>query len=646
MITLKTLIIFLMTVPAFADTSKPTLSFAAPVEISGESLGQYLYLYADDNKSESINTLPPSNDARWTPSESTVPNWWVYSGAMWGRLDIDNPGQGRIIYIEYRWAPGNYITLYQKKDGGQWVGETLGDKVSIKKRSIPHRYPIFQVRLQPGQNRFYFRTVTDDFVKMPLYAWSPKAFASASGIEYWLMGALHGVMIIMAGYNFFLYVKLRNREYMDYVLYIIFFGIFGATMQGLVMQYVPYLPQHWKTDKMILTAGLLTLFFSGRFSIHFLDLRTNLPVAYRNFRWIMAVAALSLSVMAFVPLGVMALITLITNLWFYSSVFTVGVVISMRRVKIGYYFVIAWTLLVVGDLIMVVDYVIPMASWAEWGALVGGAFECLLISLALGEKMSILKDQALEVKIENNRFKASMESAKAIQDALISAPKSGQKIELASHYQAAEETGGDWFSIYHIEQNNRLYVFIGDVSGHGLPAALVTGAIAGSIQTTIYSEHIQGLALEASLREIAFFADKIVRSVGSGNHMTMGFIAIDLSSFRMAYLNAGHPHIYISSEKNIWPAVVSGAPLGHLKAFDIKVFDVMPGDLLFFYTDGLLENTGPEGQQLKQRELRRLLEKLTSPAEVVAAVEGKTNQIWQGTPPADDCAYFSLKLVG
>ena len=74
----------------------------------------------------------------------------------------------------------------------------------------------------------------------------------------------------------------------------------------------------------------------------------------------------------------------------------------------------------------------------------------------------------------------SLETAEIVQKNLLLPCRNIPNIESRDFYKAAEHAGGDWFGHFYNEKYRTLYILIGDVTGHGLANALITGAAAGA----------------------------------------------------------------------------------------------------------------------------------------------------------------------
>jgi predicted ATPase/serine phosphatase RsbU (regulator of sigma subunit)/GAF domain-containing protein/tRNA A-37 threonylcarbamoyl transferase component Bud32 len=261
------------------------------------------------------------------------------------------------------------------------------------------------------------------------------------------------------------------------------------------------------------------------------------------------------------------------------------------------------------------------------------------------ERIMVTVRDVTELRALQDREK---EAAEAVQRALLPDTSTLELAEVSSYYRAAESTGGDWFGCYEDLAKERLFVFIGDVTGHGVPSALVTGAVAGAIKTAV--ESVLGTDYEPAdfLQDLAQKANQVVLGTGqhAGRMMTTAFFCLDLRNGITSYLNAGHNcWLHLTKEKNR-SRIVGGTPLGMDAApsFAVKEFDFQPGDLIFAFTDGLIENQGPDGKVLALRQLHKHLSAESSAHEMVSRVAAMGHEVWRTTPAEDDCTFLAIKI--
>lgn len=148
----------------------------------------------------------------------------------------------------------------------------------------------------------------------------------------------------------------------------------------------------------------------------------------------------------------------------------------------------------------------------------------------------------------------------------------------------ANELGGDYFELS--RHNQTLFASIGDVSGHSFGAGLLMTMTKSALQTHLEYNHHPSKIMN-SLNEM--FSKQSDRSM----YATMSLLKFDLSAKKAELCNAGHlPILHYKSEKNILEQHhIKGLGLGLVKKAEYQDlrFAVKEGDLLFLYSDGLVE---------------------------------------------------------
>ena len=206
---------------------------------------------------------------------------------------------------------------------------------------------------------------------------------------------------------------------------------------------------------------------------------------------------------------------------------------------------------------------------------------------------------------------SAMQLAKTVQEALLTPNPFPKNMNIFTFYEAAHSTGGDWYGIFPSKTHARCYVFVGDVTGHGLSAALVTAIASGVISTGI--ELIEPIE-DDPIKILGLLAkqlnDKILSTEISKKHsMTMAMILIDFEKQNLVYSNAGHLPIYLIRENNLKTLFKSGSMLGmsEQSTFQNTCIDLKKGDILCIYTDGLIENLEQLGEKKVDKKLRGIL---------------------------------------
>jgi serine phosphatase RsbU (regulator of sigma subunit) len=210
------------------------------------------------------------------------------------------------------------------------------------------------------------------------------------------------------------------------------------------------------------------------------------------------------------------------------------------------------------------------------------------------------KEQAQAV--ERERFENELELARRIQLALL--PKELPTLDqwaVAAHYQPARAVGGDFYDFIPFE-DGRLGIVIGDVTGKGVPAALVM-ATTRSIMRAIA---LQGLSPGEVLRLVN---NQLELDIPDLMFVTCLDAILETSTGSLCYANAGHNLPYCRSSQGLEELRALGMPLGLMSNMDYeeKEISLNPGDFLLLYSDGLIEAHNSERKMFGSQRLRSLV---------------------------------------
>ena len=185
-------------------------------------------------------------------------------------------------------------------------------------------------------------------------------------------------------------------------------------------------------------------------------------------------------------------------------------------------------------------------------------------------------------------------------------------VQLSGLWAPATQCGGDWWSVHQLP-DGRVLVLIGDVTGHGVAAAMITAAAKGCYDI---AERLMGNDFD--LVRLLDLLDSSVRLMGAERlHMTCFATLLDPDGGKVEFANAGHSVPYICRPLDdggidLGALVARGNPLGSQgeSPHRARSRDLAPGDILVWYTDGIVECTDPERKQFGDRRLQRLLRKI------------------------------------
>lgn len=205
----------------------------------------------------------------------------------------------------------------------------------------------------------------------------------------------------------------------------------------------------------------------------------------------------------------------------------------------------------------------------------------------------------------------------------------------------AKEVGGDLYDFY--IRDEKLFFCIGDVSGKGVPASLVM-AVTRSLFRTVSAHEDNPSNIVMKLNEAMTEMNE------SCMFVTLFVGALDLSTGRLHYCNAGHcPPLLIGNELTFLP-VDTNIPVGFLAEWQYTSQQIMlpPQTSIFLYTDGLTEARNAEkemfGKQRMNDVIRKAIEEgKTAPEQTIRMMAEAKNRFVNGNEQSDDLTMLAIR---
>jgi len=212
------------------------------------------------------------------------------------------------------------------------------------------------------------------------------------------------------------------------------------------------------------------------------------------------------------------------------------------------------------------------------------------------------------------RMQEEVRLAKEIQMNLL--PKALPDIvgyQIAGRSIPAKDVGGDYFDFIAINEN-RIAICLGDVSGKGMPAALLMA----NLQATLRG---QSLLCGTCKDCIARSNTLLYRSTDPQKYATLFYGILDTKTHKLTYCNAGHDNPFLfSAGKSVQRLQTGGIVLGFLPEYPYTegTITFRPGSLLLIYSDGVTEAMNSKGKEFSEERLTCIAEEnLSEPAELI-----------------------------
>jgi hypothetical protein len=297
-----------------------------------------------------------------------------------------------------------------QQDGSYKVTQ-LGDEQPFTKRLVLHKN--FELMLEMKKDTimfYYFKIRSHEFADIRIAFRSVNRFIYYALNEYFLFGMFYGMIIIISLYNFLTYLAIREIKFIYYIFYNLSVAIYTMSLDGIGFQYLwqnnPQL-NNYATGITLYLVILWALIFTRRF----LSTKTNAPVFDKLIVAIIVTRTILLMIaLLFYPklLSQRILDIIPLSLIFYASIY-----VWKNGYRPARFFVIAYGILFLGFFLRALVYfnVLPLTTLSHYSLHFSFVLEMLFLTLALGDRIRILKDnrdRALRRIIDQNEINISL----------------------------------------------------------------------------------------------------------------------------------------------------------------------------------------------------------------------------------------------
>jgi sigma-B regulation protein RsbU (phosphoserine phosphatase) len=276
----------------------------------------------------------------------------------------------------------------------------------------------------------------------------------------------------------------------------------------------------------------------------------------------------------------------------------------------------------------------------------------LRVRLSAGERI-IQLERTLAAQNEalqdaNDRMTRDLNAAAELQRGLLPAEL---PVDLGAtfawHFEPCDELGGDILNVLPLN-SHRVALYLLDVTGHGVPAALLSVTLSQVLtnrdpRASILVGHDPAsdqLVVRAPGQVAAHLNRQFPMRAQGGRFFTMAYAVLDTRTGVLQYTSAGHmPPILMRAGQKPEKVIGSNLPIGVVEDVEFEEQDVPlePGDRLFFYSDGITEAANTDKQMLQTEGLIELIEK-TRTVPLVESLSTCVAEVrrWCGPVPIDD----------
>ena len=242
-----------------------------------------------------------------------------------------------------------------------------------------------------------------------------------------------------------------------------------------------------------------------------------------------------------------------------------------------------------------------------------------------------------------------MERARQVQLGMLPKTPNVPGFEIGTFYMACEDVGGDFYDFVPVSPHEWGLV-MGDVSGHGIHAALVMAAAKKSIQ-------IHGKGKSSPHETMCVVNDDLRPELPPNIFVTIFYGVLNLQKMQLTWVRAGHnPLVLYNTDRpqtlqEFKPngMIVGMAPSAMVgKVLQEHVIDLLPGDVIFQYTDGVTEAMDVENNEYGEDRMREVINSVGNVPldELIQRMHEDVEEFRRGAEPNDDVTMLALRYTG
>ncbi|MCD0488222.1 chromosome partitioning protein ParA [Pedobacter sp. MC2016-14] len=365
----------------------------------------------DQVKSKAADTL-------FKPSTISTPQTLKLNTTYWFRIKIKHNNQTKNQYIlEFFDQTIDHITAYMPLPNGSYQVKEFGDNYHFSKRELQHKN--FELHVNNKSNleqTYYFKVKSSQISDAIIVLRSVDWFIAYALDEYFFFGIFYGMILVFSFYNLIMYIAVKQRQYLYYVLYNLSVGFYEMSTDGIAYQYLWPNSPGWNQIAYAF-ALYATSIFALLFTRDLLFVKAKAPqlnkliillIAIRSIFFVYCLlfdrALFNYKFIEFVPLA----LAFFTGIYIYKKGY-----LPARFFVLGYSFLFAGFIL---------KFLIMLGfGWLNFGAIsyysLSFCFivEMVFLSVAIGDKVRILKKkrdhvhrQMIRQMAENARLKDTL----------------------------------------------------------------------------------------------------------------------------------------------------------------------------------------------------------------------------------------------
>ncbi len=327
---------------------------------------------------------------RWDTIHRSAPNFGFTRDTYWFRFQLDNPSPEALLRLVELPIPFiDDVQLFHYVQGTLTTRYFLGDEKPFEQRVVRHRYFVMPLKLAPGINQIYVRLASTGTMEAPFRVWEPGQFQAASNDDNLLQGAVIGILLVMVVYNLFIFISIRDINYIYYIGFVASYLFFHLTLTGYTFAYLWPNAVRWNSFAISTFVASSTL-FACLFANSFLRLSRFSLRASQLMNVLALGCALLLVLTFFLPYSLTIRIGAGVTIPIAGMALVLGYWRWWSGAKFARFYCLAWTAVLIGLSVLNAGKQgwIPTNVWTENASQIGIVLLVVLLSFTLADRIN------------------------------------------------------------------------------------------------------------------------------------------------------------------------------------------------------------------------------------------------------------------
>lgn len=382
--------------PIVLDGNTPSIKLARQVDIL-EDPGGALTI---------ADVSSPAFQSRFHPSGVDNLYFGFTASAIWFKVAVDNPAAAPFdMIVGTDFTHLDHVLLYVPRPEGGFVERKAGLMEVPEKNGIVSQSFVFPFTAGRGETALYLRVKTDTTFMTPLVLWHENDFHERQETEWLLYGLNFGVLFAVLCYNLFMFISLREKSSIVYVIYLSSWIFENLVFNGFAHAY--FWPDWlWWSKHSILFAVMYVESSGIVFTRVFLNSRVTAPRVDRlmvGYLW--ACGAMTVLSVTWPDYTQLHMIIVCTALVYPPLLAAAGVMAFKNGLRAARFFLLAWASSIAGIVVYGLVHlgVVPFSAITSHAMDAGVCAEAILMSIAISEA---IRDKTESIRREKEEAQA------------------------------------------------------------------------------------------------------------------------------------------------------------------------------------------------------------------------------------------------